>query len=185
MRRRHPDAVDLLIRLRRATLPKTAQYARDLIEAAASDDVVMVDMLLKGGISPNSCANDNRTALHMCIPNASYGVVERLLEHPETHVGPLDLLGHTPLWDAISLGNERIARMLFRKGAPLQPDCAIQVCQRAADNDSAFLETMLHLNLPVNMRVRSSCIISGARCSGACKLLATGSGERSLPHHSK
>jgi len=155
VRKRHPDIVNLLIRLRRAKLSKTAEYARQLIMAAASDDVQMVDMLLKGGISPNSCGEDHRTALHMCIPNASFGVAARLLAHPDIHVGPLDNLGHTPLWDAISLGNDKLAKLLYENGAPLQPDCAIQVCQRAADNDCSFLESMLNLNLPVNMRVSS------------------------------
>jgi len=148
------DMVDLLISTRQATLPQTVQYGRRLVYAAATDDVVMVDMLLKAGISPNACDADHRTPLHMCVPNACYAAAARLLEHPGIHVGPLDRLGHTPLWDAISYGDDKLARMLYEKGAPLQADCAAQVCQRAAENDCAFLESMLNLNLPVNMRVR-------------------------------
>lgn len=153
VRKRHPGIVELLCRLRKATLPASTSYAVMMCDASAADDVVLVGMLLEAGISPNSCLNDHRTPLHMCTSNSCYKVAERLLRHPQTHVGAVDLLGHTPLWDAIAAGDEKLAGMLYRKGAPLQPNCAAQICQRAADNDCAFLETMLHLNLPVNMRV--------------------------------
>ena len=155
VRKRNIDIVQLLVTSRQAMLSQAVKYARQLVNAAASNDVVLLDVLLKAGLSPNCCGEDHRTALHMCVPNSCYAAAEMLLAHPDTHVGPLDRLGHTPLWDAISCGDFKLAKLLYQHGAPLQQKCAAQVCQRAADNDCAFLECMLNLNLPVNMRVRT------------------------------
>lgn len=155
VRKRSNEMVQLLATSRHATLPQTVKYARMLVDAAALNDVVLLEVLLKAGLSPNCCGQDHRTALHMCVPNSCYAAAEVLLDHPDTHVGPLDRLGHTPLWDAISFGDFKLAKLLCQHGAPLQQNCAAQVCQRAADNDCAFLECMLNLNVPVNMRVRT------------------------------
>lgn len=45
-----------------------------LIEAAAADDIMMVDALLHAGMDPNAADFDHRTPLHLAVANRSMKV---------------------------------------------------------------------------------------------------------------
>lgn len=83
-------------------------------------------------------------------------VLDLLMKNPKTHLGPVDSRGHTPLWDAMVMGDHTITALLRSKGAPVQPDIAIQLCKAAEQNNVKFIELLLVHNVHVLARVRCS-----------------------------
>jgi ankyrin repeat protein len=90
-----------------------------------------------------------------------------LLSNENTQLGPIDSQGHTPLWDAIVMGDHVIAAMLRAKGAPVQPNIATQLCRAAAQNDVKFIELLLMHNLHVLARVRTKPHAAKVMCTCA------------------
>ena len=158
-----------------------------LIEAAAADDIEMLEALLLAGADPNSLDFDHRTPLHLAVSNRSMKVtfdfplyvlaewwasgpqhhcgqqntarsavqvLKSLLSNPRTQLGPVDSQGHTPMWDAMAMGDHLIAAQLGAKGAPVQSDIAVEMCKAAAQNNVKFIELLLMHNVHVLARVR-------------------------------
>jgi ankyrin repeat protein len=87
VRGRHKPVVDLLVTTRRAVLPPTDAYHDMFIQAAADNDISMVDMLLSAGLDPNCCGQDQRTALHLCVDHSAFDVARRLVELQDVQLG--------------------------------------------------------------------------------------------------
>lgn len=83
----------------------------------------------------------------------SMQVLGTLLCHPKTRLGPVDSHGHTPLWDAMVMGDHAIAGMLRVKGAPVQPNIAMQLCKAASQNNVTFIELLLMHNVNILAQV--------------------------------
>jgi hypothetical protein len=162
IRKRHADIVQHLVATRHACIPANESYTLRFIKAAADNDVAMVDMLIAAGADPNRCGRDHRTALHACVATGAIDVARQLVNVPHIRLGPMDRLGHTPLWDAVVLRNREMAQVLYEAGAPLQDGCATFVCQAAAENRSGFIEGLLELDISLHMRVSHLCISSAA-----------------------
>lgn len=119
-----------------------ARYTERLIQAAAEDDLQYVKTLLLSGMDCNCADCDNRTPLHLAVSNASMRVLRFMLERPETQVGPIDNMGHTPMWDALCIGSREAVSLLRPHGAPVQPDIAGDLCKAAAKNNAHFFELL-------------------------------------------
>lgn len=91
-------------------------------------------------------------------------VLMTLLSNPTTQLGPIDSQGHTPLWDAMVMGDAEITATLRARGAPVQPDTAMQMCKAAAQNNVKFIELLLMHNVNVLARVRINCSTLQAGC---------------------
>lgn len=177
IREGHAEVVHYLAALLRCDHHKlpAKQYTSRLIQAAADDDVQRVEILLSAGVDPNCADYDNRTPLHLAAANSSMKVLKCLLEHPQTQLGPIDDMAHTPLWDALCAGHRRAASMLQSAGAPVQPDIAEDLCKAAAQNDANFFQMLSEHNIDMWSMVRkclsrslSMCVPAG--CTRQCGL---------------
>eukprot|EP00892_Ulva_mutabilis_P004242 jgi/Ulvmu1/218/UM001_0222.1 len=156
IRHRHIKAVGYLSGLRRwsKTSFPSEKYVQKLIQAAAQDDVDYVKLLIDAGMDPNRADCDHRTALHLAASNSSMHVLELLVDLKEIELGPLDFMGHTPLWNSILLADYKAAAILRSRGAPVQPNLSLSLCAAAARNDARFFELILVHNIDTMSRVR-------------------------------
>lgn len=88
------------------------------------------------------------------MSNKRYRVVEHLVSLPDIHLGPVDCLGHTPLWDALTTGDRHAAEILFTRGAPVQQHIATEICKQASNNNAYLIEMLLDFDVDVLARVR-------------------------------
>lgn len=156
IRERHPEVAQFLAALQRCdheTFP-TKKYCQKLIQAAADDDLHYVQTLLTLGMDPNCSDYDNRTPLHLAVAKSSMNVLEFMVDQPGVELGPVDTMGHTPLWDAICLGNHKAASLLRSRGAPVQADIAMDLCKAAHKNDARLFELLLMYKISMLSRVR-------------------------------
>eukprot|EP00892_Ulva_mutabilis_P004198 jgi/Ulvmu1/214/UM001_0218.1 len=145
IRERHSEVAKYLAALQRCDhepLP-ASKYCQRMIQAAADDDPLCVETLLISGMDPNCADYDNRTPLHLAAANSSMRVLQLLLQQPRTELGPVDNMGHTPLWHAICLGQHKAAALLRSQGAPVQADIAVDLCKAAERNDTRLFELLL------------------------------------------
>lgn len=139
---------------RRQVIPKE-RYTAQMIQAAADDDVEYIKMAIESGMNPNCSDYDHRTPLHLAASNSSMSVLKYLVDHPAVELGPVDVMGHTPLWNAILNGDHKGAQLMQSRGAPIQPDVAIALCDAACRNDARFFELLLLLGVDISSRVRT------------------------------
>eukprot|EP00854_Cymbomonas_tetramitiformis_P002266 gene2266-2985_t len=92
--------------------------ASKMCEAAASDDVPTLEILIACGVHPNSTDYNKRTALHLAASMGADDVIDFLLHiDPPIDRNPIDRWGGTPLEDAYRHQNEVAIVMLEVAGA--------------------------------------------------------------------
>jgi ankyrin repeat protein len=153
IREGHLEVVQLLRGIAKKSAPSRDKI-QAFIQAAADNNLKVVEIFHASELDPNCCDDDHRTALHLSVSNRSHDVLRFLINLPNIKLGPVDGMGHTPLWDAVMDGNVEIARMLRCKGAPVQPDLANDLCQAAAENNAKFFERLSVIDIDVLPRVR-------------------------------
>jgi hypothetical protein len=153
IREGHLEVVELLQGFAKTSIPSTDYYIEQFIQAAAENNLNVIQILHASGLDPNCCDFDHRTALHLAVSNRSKDVLRFLVSLPNIQLGPIDRMGHTPLWDAILDTNMEFAHILRQKGAPVQPHLANYLCQAAAENDAKIFERLAILGIDVSPRV--------------------------------
>lgn len=112
----HMATLDALLRV--ADVQASGRYGTTaLMEAMANNRIEAARRLLDAGADPNATDQEGRTALHYGS-GASVSAMELLLAHG----AKLDMRarsGHTALDEAITYGNDMVARLLIRVGVPV------------------------------------------------------------------
>jgi hypothetical protein len=141
IRHHHPDVVNYLKQSCDARI-KPSDFREKFMHAAAQDDLKTLELLMVAGMDVNCYDYNHRTALHMAVAERRHGVLRFLLGQPGIELGPVDRLGHTPLWDAIVMNDPEAAKMLSERGAPIQVDVATRMCAEAAANNVQLFQTL-------------------------------------------
>lgn len=102
----HPDVVSLLL-ARGAT--------RGLLDAAALDDVPLVEKLLRGGADPNDLYCGHGSIAMYAVSRGNTSIVRLLLDYGAGHQGPID--DRPVLSEAARLGYADIVALLIERGA--------------------------------------------------------------------
>lgn len=155
IRERHPDVVAAL-RDKCDCRVRAADYTERFIQAAADDDLGMLQMLAAAGMDPNCFDYDHRTALHVCVSEGRHRVLAYLLSLPAIELGPVDRIGNTPFWDALVMGDEAAAAMLAERGAPIQGTMAARICAEAGANNVLLLKTLVSNGVDIMLQARAA-----------------------------
>ena len=131
----------------------TQRHCAVLIDAAHKDDVQLLRMLTHSGINPNCHVGGCRTPLHLAVAGGATAAVKALLDTPGIKLGPVDVRGHTPLWDALVARNATMASMLRKAGAPLQAGIASSMCQAASTDDAEFIILLANVGIDLSLKV--------------------------------
>ena len=81
-------------------------------------------------------------------------MLKHLLDSPAIELGPLDSKGQTPLWVAMEALDSCTVSLLRARGAPVQPDTAVQLCKAAVINNVKLFSLLLENNIDVLAKVR-------------------------------
>eukprot|EP00854_Cymbomonas_tetramitiformis_P001692 gene1692-2347_t len=90
--------------------------ATQLCDAAARNDIQLLDTFHKCGVDLNQSDYDDRTAMHLAASNGCLEVMSWMLKVESIDVNPVDRLGGTPLEDAYRHEQSIIVMMLERQG---------------------------------------------------------------------
>ena len=99
---------------------------------------------------------DSRTPLHLAVSCKSSSVLDYLISLPEIELSPVDRMGNTPLWDALTSEDAESAQKLRKAGAVVQDDISAHLCYAAAANDVKFFDLLLSVKMDVFTPVRFS-----------------------------
>jgi len=105
-----------------------------LCEAAYKGDLESIVTLVENRVEPNLCDYDGRTALHLAASEGVVKVLDYLLSfEPKIDVNPVDVMGGTPLDDAIRHQQEVAQTMLVKAGGFTKGDPRLQKLQEQQD----------------------------------------------------
>jgi len=129
-----------------------------LIEAAAKGDVrtmrSVAEGTVVGGLHPNVCDYDQRTAIHLASSNGKLEAVQFLIEEMHSAHSPKDRWGGTPLDDAIRHSHLPLIEYLTSKGAVRGgraiDTSATACCTAAASGDVEVLRAIQKAGGKVN-----------------------------------
>ena len=93
----------------------------DLIEAARTNDVAQVKVLLERGVDPESRDESGHTALHFAAGYGYAEVAQTLVDHG-ADVDAVGNIGNTPLLIAAQEGHTEVARILVDNGANIDAE---------------------------------------------------------------
>lgn len=152
-RHRHFQAVHYLAHLNTTQVFSSERYVAHTNQAAADDDIEYVKIVIEAGMDPNCMDHNHRTPLHLAASNSSMKVLQYLVDTPGVELGPVDKMGHTPVWDAILNGDRKAVALLRSKGAAVQPDLSVTLCGAAARNEARLFEMLLAHNIDILSKV--------------------------------
>ncbi|KAK3266381.1 hypothetical protein CYMTET_24987 [Cymbomonas tetramitiformis] len=101
--------------------------AAQLCEAAATNNVEILQTLYNCGADLNSADYDKRTAMHLAASNGCIEALSWMLQKDGIDTNPVDRLGGTPLDDAHRHEQELMILMLERNGAVRRGHPSLQV----------------------------------------------------------
>lgn len=91
-----------------------SSQSEELLEAIETQNITLVESLVRYGIDPNKDASIyNTTALMHAVETSSAGVVEKLIQHG-SKVDVVDNFGNTPLIHSIRANKNEVAAVLVK-----------------------------------------------------------------------
>eukprot|EP00035_Acanthoeca_spectabilis_P015729 m.316214 g.316214 ORF g.316214 m.316214 type:complete len:1171 (+) comp16421_c1_seq1:438-3950(+) len=79
-----------------------------------------IEVLVAGGANPDLASHEGLTSLHVAAEKGNVGLVKALVEQYGVAVNPVNVDGHTPLYDACSYGLVDVAMHLIEMGADVR-----------------------------------------------------------------
>lgn len=156
IRKEHFHVLEVLQTFSSQPIQATDAYIQMMIQAAADDNLGLVQILRAAGLQPNCYDMDSRTPLHLAVSCKSSSVLDYLISLPEIELSPVDRMGNTPLWDALTSEDAESAQKLRKAGAVVQDDISAHLCYAAAANDVKFFDLLLSVKMDVFTPVRFS-----------------------------
>jgi len=109
--------------------------ANALCDAAHSNNVEELRMIIAAGGEPNAGDYDKRTAIHLAASEGRLTVVQYLVGEAGANHSPEDRWGGTPLDDAMRHGHMDVIDFLKGKGAKATSTNAAALCDAAASHN--------------------------------------------------
>lgn len=113
-----------------------------LCNAAAQDDIVMMESFTENGIDPNCGDYDNRTALHLAASGSKLRVAEFLVRKG-ADVNAVDRWGNTPMVDALSASSDIMVKLLRCYGGSLPKGYGVEQLLKASGYGNIFMIDIL------------------------------------------
>ncbi|PKA47189.1 Potassium channel KOR1 [Apostasia shenzhenica] len=129
-----------------------AELALKVNSAASHGDLNHLKSLIRAGADPKKTDYDGRSPLHLAASRGYENMVLFLI-HECVDINIPDKYGNTPLLEAIKNKHDRVASLLFSKGAKLcLSDAGSQLCAAVARGDAGFMKRVLSYGADPNSK---------------------------------